>query len=87
MRGPLAEEMDAVMRWFSRVYPQWNLSIHYKWSREFQEHGYFLELNHRTKKTLPFSVPQAWFEDPDMEQRLRESCVPRLCQLTIQEVG
>lgn len=85
-RGPLDSEMDTFQRWFDRVYPQWQLIIHYKWHQK--EHKYVLELNHHGKNVgLPFSVPDAWFDDPNMEESLREEVVSRLQNKTIQEIG
>lgn len=84
-RGPLDEEMDILQRWFDRVYPQHKMLIHYKWHQG--EHKYVLELKHKRLVGLPFSVPEAWFDDPVMEQELRDSVVQRLQMKTIQEIG
>lgn len=89
MKGPLAEEMDQMARWFSRVYPLWNLTVHYKWrGGKVREHQYSLVISHHGKqRVLPFNVPEAWFEDPSMEQELRDAVLNRLQLKTIQEVG
>lgn len=89
MKGPLSEEMDQLCRWFPRVYPQWNLSVHYKWrGGQRKEHCYSLVINHHgTQRVLPFNVPEAWFEDPTMEESLRDAVLNRLQLKTIQEVG
>jgi hypothetical protein len=85
-RGPLDEEMDQLEKWFSGVYPQWQLIIHYKWKDN--EHRYILEMNHHGKNVgMPFSVPDAWFEDPEMEATLREEVLQRLQRKTMQEIG
>lgn len=89
MKGPLAEEMDGMMRWFVRVYPQWNLSIHYKWrGGKVKEHQYAMVITHHGKQRVyPFHVPEAWFDNPEMEEKLRENVLQRLQMKMIQEVG
>lgn len=83
MKGFLEEEMDQLVKWFARVYPQHKMTVHYKWKTP--EHHYYIEINHTEKGThiMPLVVPDAWFNDPEMEGLLHQKALERLQKKTM----
>lgn len=85
--GFLGEEVDLFVRWFKGVYPQHKLTVHYKW--QSPEHKYYFEIKRAEGSTrvLPLVIPDAWFEDPEMEKALHENFLQRMQTKTIQDLG
>lgn len=85
--GFLGEEVDEFCRWFKGVYPQHKLTVHYKWKKP--EHIYYFEVKRAEGNTqvMPLMIPDAWFEDPEMEKTLHENFLSRMQRKTIAELG
>lgn len=84
----LAEEMDLLHKWFSRLYPDHKLKIYTKWNLAKAREEYILDIFFRsTSRSLAFQVPGDALEIEDVRQRIKERWLPWAQQNIIQTIN